>query len=98
MFGFIVRRLVTAFVVLTLTSMFVFGLFFLGPSNPAEPLCNLNGKCTPAKLALLTEQMGLNDSFNTRVTVTVMSGQGRVTAYASVIDNKTADPTFIPAQ
>ena len=62
MFGYIVRRLATAFAVLVLTSMFVFGLFFLGPSNPAEPLCNLNGKCTPAKLALLTEQMGLNDS------------------------------------
>jgi len=50
------------------------------------------------QLNSLLAQMGLNDSFNTRVTVTVMSGQGRVTAYASVIDNKTADPTFIPAQ
>jgi peptide/nickel transport system permease protein len=45
-----------------LTSMFVFGLFFLGPSNPAQPLCDINGKCTPEKLALLTEQLGLNDS------------------------------------
>jgi peptide/nickel transport system permease protein len=42
--------------------MFVFLLFFKGPSNPAQPLCDLNGKCTPQKLALLTDQLGLNDS------------------------------------
>lgn len=62
MLGYIVRRLFSAFLVITLTTMFVFALFFLGPSNPAEPLCNINGKCTPEKLAILTEQMGLNDS------------------------------------
>jgi len=61
-FGYIVRRLVSAFVVVVLTSMMVFALFFEGPSNPAQPLCDLNGKCTPEKLALLTEQLGLNDS------------------------------------
>ena len=62
MFGYIVRRLMSAFLVVVLTSMFVFLLFFKGPSNPAQPLCDLNGKCTPEKLALLTEQLGLNDS------------------------------------
>jgi peptide/nickel transport system permease protein len=62
LFGYIVRRLVSAFLVVVLTSMIVFLLFFKGPSNPAQPLCDLNGKCTPEKLALLTEQLGLNDS------------------------------------
>jgi len=62
MFGYIVRRLVSATLVVILTSMFVFALFFLGPSNPAQPLCDINGKCTPEKLALLTEELGLNDS------------------------------------
>jgi peptide/nickel transport system permease protein len=62
MFGYIVRRLMSAFLVVVLTSMFVFLLFFKGPSNPAQPLCDLNGKCTPEKLELLTEQLGLNDS------------------------------------
>jgi hypothetical protein len=33
-----------------------------------------------------------------RVAVPVISGQGRVTAYVSVIDSKTNDPTFVPAQ
>jgi peptide/nickel transport system permease protein len=62
MFGYIVRRLMSAFLVVILTSMLVFLLFFKGPSNPAQPLCDLNGKCTPEKLALLTDQLGLNDS------------------------------------
>ncbi len=62
MFGYIVRRLLSAFLVVVLTSMIVFLLFFKGPSNPAQPLCDLNGKCTPEKLALLTDQLGLNDS------------------------------------
>jgi peptide/nickel transport system permease protein len=62
MFGYIVRRLMSAFLVVVLTSMIVFVLFFKGPSNPAQPLCDLNGKCTPEKLELLTEQLGFNDS------------------------------------
>src|SRR3954451_6756262 len=62
MFGYIVRRLISAFLVVVLTSMIVFALFFKGPSNPAQPLCDLNGKCTKEKLAILTEQLGLNDS------------------------------------
>jgi len=61
-FGYIVRRLFSAFLVVVLCSMTVFALFFLGPSDPARPLCDLNGRCTPEKLALLTEQMGLNNS------------------------------------
>ena len=52
----------SAFLVVVLTSMIVFTLFFKGPSNPAQPLCDLNGKCTPEKLAILTEDLGLNDS------------------------------------
>ena len=43
-------------------------------------------------------QMGYPDTYNARVTVKVVEGQGKVTAYASVIDNTTADPTFVPAQ
>lgn len=62
MFGYVLRRLLTAGAVVVLTSMVVFLLFFKGPSNPAQPLCDLNGKCTPEKLAILTEQLGLNDS------------------------------------
>lgn len=38
------------------------------------------------------------NSYNARVLVRVISGSGRVTAYASVIDNRSLDPTYIPAQ
>jgi hypothetical protein len=37
-------------------------------------------------------------SYNARVTVEVVDGNGRVTAYGSVIDNKSKDPTYVPAQ
>jgi hypothetical protein len=33
-----------------------------------------------------------------RMIVEVTSGAGRVTAYGSVIDNRTQDPTYVPAQ
>ncbi len=37
-------------------------------------------------------------SYNGRITVEVISGTGRVTAYGSVIDNESRDPTYVPAQ
>jgi large repetitive protein len=40
----------------------------------------------------------LGTSYNARVTMRVTGGQGRITAYASVIDATTQDPTFVPAQ
>lgn len=36
--------------------------------------------------------------YNARVTVKVISGTGRVTAYGSAIDVVTQDPTYVPAQ
>jgi peptide/nickel transport system permease protein len=66
MAGFIVRRLLSSFLVIVLTSMFVFALFFLGPSNPAGPICDAQGKCTAERLEAIEEQMGLNDSVVTQ--------------------------------
>ena len=43
-------------------------------------------------------QAGMSNVFNARLSVKVTSGDGRVTAYASVIDAQTGDPTFVPAQ
>ena len=36
--------------------------------------------------------------YNARITVRVIGGEGRVTAYGSVIDEITQDPTYVPAQ
>ena len=50
------------------------------------------------QLNSLLSSMGLTGTHNARVTVKVISGTGRVTAYAATIDAVTQDPTFIPAQ
>jgi len=50
------------------------------------------------QLGSLLRSMGLADTYNARVTVRAIAGQGRVTAYASVIDMQTNDPTYVPAQ
>ncbi|HYC60120.1 MAG TPA: hypothetical protein VEK79_11205 [Thermoanaerobaculia bacterium] len=46
----------------------------------------------------LLRTVGLADTFNARVSVRAIEGEGRVTAYASVIDMLTNDPTYVPAQ
>ncbi|HET9424068.1 MAG TPA: hypothetical protein VFO55_01755 [Gemmatimonadaceae bacterium] len=50
------------------------------------------------QMGSLLASMGLDDTYNARVTVRAINGAGRVTAYASVIDMETNDPTYIPAQ
>ena len=37
-------------------------------------------------------------TYNSRVSVKVIGGTGRVSAYGSVIDNQSSDPTYVPAQ
>ncbi|HEY5610137.1 MAG TPA: hypothetical protein VIL97_02935, partial [Thermoanaerobaculia bacterium] len=46
----------------------------------------------------IMKDLGLGTVYNGRLSVKVISGQGRVTAYGSIIDNKTQDPTYVPAQ
>jgi hypothetical protein len=43
-------------------------------------------------------QLGLPLVYSGRIRVRVLSGTGRVSSYASVIDRRTEDPTYIPAQ
>jgi peptide/nickel transport system permease protein len=59
-FGYIVRRLLAALLVLIVTSMTVFAIFYLGPKNPAKPLCEKQQRCTPEKLERLERSMGLD--------------------------------------
>jgi peptide/nickel transport system permease protein len=63
MTGFIVRRLLTAVVVVILTSMFVFVLFFKGLGDaPARNYCEQlgHGTCKPQTLVSIKHQMGLD--------------------------------------
>ena len=62
MTGFIVRRLLSSVLVVVLTSLFVFTLFFKGMGTaPAVNYCEKlgPGRCTPAKLASIEQAMGL---------------------------------------
>ncbi len=61
MFGFVVRRLLSSAVVILLASLAVFAIFYLGPANPARPVCEGSGRaCTPEKLANIEKSMGLD--------------------------------------
>ena len=65
MTGFIVRRVLSSILVIILTSMFVFVLFFKGLGDtPARNYCDKlgPGKCTPAKLDSIKHQMGYDKS------------------------------------
>lgn len=55
------RRLLSSVLVLLLASFVVFAIFYLGPSNPAQPVCDgAGGRCTPEKLEAIEKQMGLD--------------------------------------
>ena len=44
------------------------------------------------------QQLGVGTAYNARITIKVIDGDGRITAYGSVIDMQTQDPTYVPAQ
>jgi uncharacterized repeat protein (TIGR01451 family) len=46
----------------------------------------------------LLSGLGLGDTYNARISVRAVSGQGRATTFASVIDLQTNDPTYVEAQ
>jgi peptide/nickel transport system permease protein len=68
MTGFIVRRVLSSIVVVVLTSIFVFVLFFKGlGDSPARNYCEKlgPGKCTTAKLDSIKHQMGFDKPVTT---------------------------------
>jgi uncharacterized repeat protein (TIGR01451 family) len=44
------------------------------------------------------QQLGVGTAYNARITIRVIDGDGKITAYGSVIDMQTQDPTYVPAQ
>jgi peptide/nickel transport system permease protein len=68
MLGFIVRRMLSAALVVVLTSIFVFVLFFKGLGDtPARNYCDSihQGRCSPSTLASIEHQMGFDKSVAT---------------------------------
>jgi peptide/nickel transport system permease protein len=65
LFGFIVRRILSSILVVFLTSIFVFVLFFKGlGDSPARNYCDSlhNGQCSATSLASIKHQMGFDRS------------------------------------
>ncbi|HEY0158457.1 MAG TPA: hypothetical protein VGF28_14335, partial [Thermoanaerobaculia bacterium] len=74
-------------------------LSFVPPDSKFTAITELTlGPNEFRQLGSVLRSVGMADTFNTRITVRVLSGTGRVTAYASVIDQLTNDPTYVPAQ
>lgn len=44
------------------------------------------------------QSLGLSNIYNARISLRVVDGDGKISAYGSVIDQITQDPTYIPAQ
>jgi len=65
MLGYIIRRLISAVLVVIITSMLVFALFFYGPSNPGQALCSSN-RCTPERVENINKALGFNDPVTTQ--------------------------------
>lgn len=62
MFGYIVRRLIAGLLVIVATSMIVFALFFYGPSNPGQVVCQATSpRCPPERVADYNQALGYND-------------------------------------
>ncbi len=50
------------------------------------------------QLSQIFKRVNLGTVYNGRVSVKVLSGNGRISAYGSIVDNRTLDPTYVPAQ
>ncbi len=71
MFGYLVRRLLSAMLVIFVTSILVFTLFFYGPSDPGLTLCEKSGRCTPERAALIDKALGFDDPVTTQYAIYV---------------------------
>src|SRR5688500_2842058 len=62
MFAYIVKRLISGFLVVTLVSMAVFALFWYGPSSPAQAICDreTSNRCGN-RIELYEESLGYNN-------------------------------------
>jgi uncharacterized repeat protein (TIGR01451 family) len=50
------------------------------------------------QIDLYLSKLKLGEVYNARISVRVKEGKGRATAYLSLVDRKTGDPTYFPAQ
>lgn len=68
------------------------------PDSKVSPKVQLTLNPFEFRQLPILSSLGIGAAYNARLTVRVVSGEGRVTGYASVIDRTTGDPTYIQAQ
>ncbi len=69
------------------------------PEVKAVPVINVPLQANEfLQLDSILASLGFTDIHNARLSIRVIDGDGVVGAYASLIDNRTGDPTLIPAQ
>ena len=63
MFAYVVKRLISGVLVVTLVSMAIFLLFWFGPSSPAQPICDreTSNRCTQTKLDVYEKTLGYDN-------------------------------------
>jgi len=68
------------------------------PDSRVTPTLRLDLAANEYRQDAFIRQMGLGNVYNARISVKVVGGEGKITAYGSVIDTLTEDPTYVPAQ
>jgi uncharacterized repeat protein (TIGR01451 family) len=68
------------------------------PDSKVTPVVHVDLAANDFQQFNVFKALGLENTYNARITVRVTTGDGRVTAYGSVIDMLTSDPTYVPAQ
>ena len=68
------------------------------PDSRLTPKTTMTIPASSFRQLPVISSLGLGNAYNARISVRVIGGEGRVTAYGSVIDMTTQDPTFVPAQ
>jgi uncharacterized repeat protein (TIGR01451 family) len=68
------------------------------PDSKVQPKALVSLAPFESKQFPIISSLGLGNTYNARISVKVIDGDGRVTAYGSVIDQTTQAPTYVPAQ
>lgn len=68
------------------------------PDSKVIPRITLTLDANESRQLAILNGLGIGAAYNTRLAVRVVDGEGKVTAYGSVVDMTTQAPTYIPAQ
>ena len=68
------------------------------PDSKVSPRLQLDLAPNELRQIGILRELGLDGVYNARISVRAVSGDGRVTAYGSVVDMLTQDPTYVKAQ